>query len=61
MINVIHDETDNEYAVWLDTEHGAYDGICLAVHKREKSALALARKALIDAIMAVEQKERERI
>lgn len=61
MINVIHDEHDgeSEYAVWLDTEVAEQDGICLAVHKREGNALALARRALINAIMAVEQKERK--
>lgn len=57
MINVIHE--DGEYAVWLDTEVAQQDGICLAVHKREKTALALARRALINAIMAIEQKERK--
>lgn len=56
MINVIHDEKNGEYAVWLDANN---QSLVLAVHKREKTALKLARKVLIDAIMAIEQKERK--
>lgn len=56
MINVIHE--GGGYAVWLDNEVASQDGICLAVHKRERFALLLARRALINAIMAVEQKVR---
>lgn len=59
VINVIHDEKDG-YAVFMDCENDPIVNcaVRLAVHKREKTALALARRALVNAIMAVEQKER---
>lgn len=59
MINVIYDkDMDGSYGVWLAAENGHRHWL-LAAHKREKTALALARRALVNAIMAVEQKERK--
>lgn len=49
MINVIYDEEDNDYEVWLDTGVGERDGICLSFDKHEADALRKAQRELVEA------------
>lgn len=37
---------DGEYSVWLGTESGRHDGVCLAVSKYRKTAIKNAIKHL---------------
>ena len=51
MIHVYHEE--GRVTVWLDTEVGEKDGICLASEDTEEKAFATAHRELIDACKGV--------
>ena len=54
-LNVFAKDTDGEPSVWLDTESGDMDGICLGTGATAEEALRDAREELAAALTEVDR------